>query len=36
VQVRQPIYRTSVDRWRKYAEQIAPLRKLLNAGGIEC
>jgi tetratricopeptide (TPR) repeat protein len=36
VQVRQPIYRTSVDRWRKYAEQIAPLRKLLNAERVSC
>jgi hypothetical protein len=36
VQVRQPIYRTSVDRWRKYAEQVAPLRELLNAGGVAC
>ena len=36
VQVRQPIYRTSVDRWRKYEEQLAPLRELLNAGGVAC
>lgn len=36
VQVRQPIYRTSVDRWRKYAEQVAPLRELLTAGGVAC
>lgn len=31
VQVRQPIYRTSVDRWRKYDQLLAPLRELLDA-----
>lgn len=36
VQVRQPIYRTSLDRWRKYGGHITPLRELLNAGGVEC
>jgi Flp pilus assembly protein TadD len=28
-QVRQPIYRGSVGRWRNYAEELAPLRDLL-------
>lgn len=28
-QVRQPLYSASVDRWRRYAEQLAPLRALL-------
>ena len=28
-QVRQPIYRGSVDRWHNYAEELAPLRDLL-------
>ena len=32
VQVRQPIYRTSVERWRKYEKQIAPLIELLSSG----
>lgn len=30
VQVRQPIYRTSVERWRKYERELAPLRALLG------
>ncbi|MET0659771.1 MAG: sulfotransferase, partial [Steroidobacteraceae bacterium] len=30
VQVRQPIYRTSVDRWRKYEAQLQPLIQLLG------
>jgi tetratricopeptide (TPR) repeat protein len=34
VQVRQPIYRTAVDRWRKYETELAPLRKLLTEAGI--
>jgi tetratricopeptide (TPR) repeat protein len=35
VQVRQPIYRTALERWRKYANEIEPLRKLLaDAGAI--
>jgi hypothetical protein len=35
VQVRQPIYRTAVERWRKYETELAPLRKLLsNAGAL--
>lgn len=34
-QVRQPIYRSSVGRWRNYAEQMEPLRRLLSANGYE-
>ena len=30
VQVRQPIYKTSVDRWRQYESQLLPLQKYCN------
>jgi tetratricopeptide (TPR) repeat protein len=33
VQVRQPLYRTSIGAWRRYARQLAPLRQILLAGG---
>ena len=33
VQVRRPIYRTSLERWRKYEAEIAPLKKLLEEAG---
>jgi hypothetical protein len=33
-QVRQPLYRDSVQRWRKYSAFIDPLRDLEPAGGI--
>jgi tetratricopeptide (TPR) repeat protein/uncharacterized protein YjiS (DUF1127 family) len=33
VQVRRPIYRTSVERWRKYEREIEPLRRLLDEAG---
>ena len=33
VQVRQPIYRTAVGRWRKYAAHLEPLRALLETAG---
>jgi hypothetical protein len=33
VQVRQPIYRTSMERWRKYERELAPLRELLEREG---
>jgi tetratricopeptide (TPR) repeat protein len=33
VQVRKPIYRTSVERWRKYQQEIEPLRRLLDEAG---
>ena len=34
VQVRQPIYRTAVERWRKYEREIEPLRLLLADLGV--
>lgn len=34
-QVRQPMYRDAVDRWRRYAKQLTPLIKRLEAAGIE-
>lgn len=34
-QVRQPIYRSSVGRWRNYAEQLAPLIRVLEEAGYE-
>jgi tetratricopeptide (TPR) repeat protein len=34
VQVRQPIYRTAVERWRKYETELAPLRTLLTQAGV--
>ena len=32
-QVRQPIYDSSVDRWRRYGEAMQPLYDLLRSGG---
>jgi len=34
VQVRQPIYRTAVERWRHYERELGPLRSLLAAEGV--
>ena len=34
-QARQPIYSTSVGLWKRYANQLAPLEKILRAGGID-
>jgi tetratricopeptide (TPR) repeat protein len=34
VQVRQPIYRTAVERWRHYEAELEPLRKLLSDAGV--
>jgi len=34
VQVRQPIYTTSIGKWRVYEQQLRPLRSLLQSGGI--
>jgi hypothetical protein len=34
-QVRQPIYDSSVEQWRHYAEQLSELRRLLMEGGID-
>lgn len=35
VQVRQPVYATSVGKWRHYARQLEPLRTRLEAAGID-
>ena len=35
-QVRQPVYRSSVQRWRQYAQQLAPLAEFLTAHGVDC
>lgn len=35
-QVRRPVYRSSVQRWRAYAKQLAPLAQFLTAHGIDC
>jgi tetratricopeptide (TPR) repeat protein len=34
VQVRQPVYSSSLDRWRLYREELKPLEKILNEAGI--
>lgn len=34
-QVRQPLYNTSVQRWRRYESQLAPLAEILQQGGVE-
>ena len=36
LQVRQPVYDTSVGKWRHYARQLEPLRVLLENAGIAC
>lgn len=33
-QVRRPIYRTSIERWRHYERELAPLRALLTDAGV--
>lgn len=35
LQVRQPIYATSVGKWRHYARQLVPLRTRLESAGID-
>ena len=35
-QVRQPVYTTSLDLWRNYEQQLAPLIRILESGGIDC
>jgi len=35
-QVRQPVYRRSVQRWRDYADDLAPLAAFLTDHGIDC
>lgn len=34
LQVRQPMYRSSIGRWRHYEDQLAPLRKRLDEAGV--
>jgi hypothetical protein len=34
VQVRQPLYKSSLEQWRHYAAELAPLRARLEAAGI--
>jgi len=34
-QVREPIYRSSVGLWRHYRRQLAPLLRVLDAGGVD-
>lgn len=34
VQVRQPLYTSSVGRWRRYGAGLDPLREVLEAGGV--
>lgn len=34
VQVREPIYRSALQRWRRYEAQLAPLRALLESSGV--
>lgn len=35
VQVRSPMFRSSLQRWKRYEAQLGPLRALLEAGGIK-
>ena len=35
VQVRQPLYSSSLHQWQHYAEHLAPLRSRLQAGGVQ-
>lgn len=35
LQVREPVYATSVGRWRRYERQLEPLRRLLEDAGID-
>jgi tetratricopeptide (TPR) repeat protein len=35
VQIRRPIYDSSVSQWRHYEKQLAPLQRQLKAGGID-
>ena len=34
-QVRQPIYNTSVEKWRQFEKHLAPLREVLEANGVK-
>lgn len=35
-QVRQPVYRSSLQRWKDYGEELAPLAAFLEKNGIDC
>ena len=35
-QVRQAIYKSSVQKWRNYEQQLAPLKQILEQAGIRC
>lgn len=35
IQVRQPIYRSSIGKWKLYRQQLAPLEKLFQSAGID-
>ncbi len=35
-QVRQPVYTSSVGRWKQYTKQLQPLQQQLTAAGIDC
>lgn len=35
IQVRRPVYQSSVGRWRQFEKELAPLREMLEAGGIK-
>ena len=36
VQVRSPIYRSALQRWKRYESALKPLRQLLECAGIDC
>lgn len=36
IQVRQPIYTSSVQKWKRYSKRLAPLKQQLESNGIEC
>jgi hypothetical protein len=35
-QVRQPLFRSSIDRWKHYERELAPLRRMLQDAGLHC
>ncbi len=34
VQVRSPVYKSSLERWRSYEQELLPLRQVLESGGV--
>lgn len=34
-QVRQPVYRSSIGKWKNYERQLAPLAEALSARGVQ-